>query len=537
MLSNHSETLELVKPKESQVREQLARILIDEEFKRSPKISNFLSYIVDQTLKGKHQYIKAHSVAIDVFEKDENFDPQTDPIVRVNAVRLRRMLRHYYSSNNDEIVIDVIKGSYIPRFFYRDDEGISSATISEIVKSHSFPSIAVLNFKNLSNDLSHINYANGITHEIVSKLSRFKELVVIARSTINLSEDKLANAKRLNSLIDARYVLSGSVLIEGDTIRVNVELDDHVSHTNIWSHSYREEMNVKSIISIQDEIAVHVATTIAQPFGVIIRKELVELQYKSTDNLTAYELFLRYFQFYLTLSPKDHLIARNSLEKAVELDPQFSDAWAALAIIYASEYQLSLNQKPRDIDVRELAHQTSRRALKANPDNGRAHFAVFYTNLVKNNLNHCREDAEKALKLNPSNPLTLASYGLHLALAGEWEEGLEKIEYAIVMNPAHPDFYHFPFVLNYYRQNKYQEALREAQNIQMPDYFWTHFINTSIYSALNDAKLAQQSAQELLKLYPDIETKARFELEKWSMQPELVERLLNGLSQAGLNVS
>lgn len=539
MQSKVSVIVDTAKPNEAEVREQFERILQGEEFKRSPKISSFLKYVVFETLEGKQKYIKAHTIAISVFQKDENFDPQTDPLVRVNAVRLRRMLRHYYSSDgeNDEVIIDIIKGSYVPRFYFRSQNDESSEVISELVKDHSFPSIAVLSLKNLSDNLSHSNYADGITDEIVSQLTKFKELVVVARSAINLTEDKLVNTKRLNKVIDVRYVLSGSMRIDEDNIRINVELDDRVSHSNVWTHAYNEKLSVKNMFGIQDKIAMHVATTIAQPYGVIIRKELANLERNLTNDFSAYELFLHYFQFLRTFSPKDHIQAREALEESTRIDPQFSDAWAALAIIYAQEYQLSMNQIERNLDVRELAYRTARHALKIDPNNSRSSFAISIAKWINGEIESSKEDAVQALRLNPNNSLILAQSGLFLALSGAWDKGIEMLEHAMVMNPAHPDFYYFPFALNYYRQGQFEEALREANNIHMPDYFWTYFILTAIYSALGDLKHAKRASHVLLKLYPDIEGKARFELEKWDMQPELIEKILDGLQQTGLKVS
>lgn len=527
------------KPNAAEVKAQLERILQGEEFKRSPKITNFLKHVVTETLDGNKQYIKAHTIAINVFQKDENFDPQTDPLVRVNAVRLRRMLRQFYSSEgkNDEVVIDVIKGSYVPRFYFHNKRDVSSKEITEMVEGHSFPTIAVLSFRNLTEKISDSNFADGVTYEIVSQLTKFKELIVIARSTINLSEDKLANTKQLKKIIDARYVLSGSVRIDADNLRINVELDDRVSHSNVWTHSYNEKLSVKSMLEIQDKIAMHVATTIAQPYGVIIRKELAHLNRGLTSNFTAYELFLSYFQFMRTLSPQDHLRARNDLEESVRMDPQFSDAWAALAIIYAQEYQLSMNQMERDIDVRELAYQTARQALKIEPNNSRSSFAMYIAKLINGEIEGSREESEQALELNSNDSLILAQSGLFLALSGKWDRGLEMLEHAKVMNPAHPDFYYFPFAFNYYRQGQFKEALRVMNNIHMPDYFWTHLLLTAIYSALEDHGLAEKASRDLLALYPDIEKKGRFELEKWRMQPELIESIIEGLSQAGLKIA
>lgn len=531
--------VDTIKPNEIEVKAQLDLILQGEEFKRSPKITHFLNHIVTETLEGKKQYIKAHTIAIHVFQKDENFDPQTDPLVRVNAVRLRRMLRHYYSSEgkNDEVIIDVAKGSYVPSFYFQNESSAGLDEIAELIKGHSFPTIAVLSFRNLSNKLSDSNLAEGVTHEIVSQLTKFKELIVIARSTINLSEDKLTNAEQLKKVIDARYVLSGSIQIDEKNLRINVELDDRVSHSNVWTHTYDEKLSVKGILEIQDKIAMHVATTIAQPYGVIIRKELAHLNQGLTDNFTAYELFLSYFQFMKTLSPKEHLRAREALEESVQMELQFSDAWAALSIVYALEYQLSMNQVEREVDTRELAYQTARHALKIDPNNSHSCFAISMAKVINGEIEGSRQESEQALKLNPNNSLILAQSGLFIALSGRWEKGLEMIEHAKVMNPAHPDFYFFPSAFNYYRQDLFNEALREMNNIHMTDYFWTHFLLTAVYSALGNSGLAEKSASELQRLYPTIEEKARFELEKWSMQPDLIVKILNDLTKAGLKIA
>ena len=139
--------------------------------------------------------------------------------------------------------------------------------------------------------------------------------------------------------------------------------------------------------------------------------------------------------------------------------------------------------------------------------------------------------------LNPNNSLILAQSGLFLALSGSWDKGIEMREHAMITNPAHPDFYYFPSTFNFYRQEQLNEALREASKIQMPDYFWTHFLLTIIYSALGDQKHAKRAAHKLTRLYPDIEEKARFELEKWNMQSEFIEKILNDLVLAELKIT
>ncbi len=161
--------------------------------------------------------------------------------------------------------------------------------------------------------------------------------------------------------------MSGSVHILEDAIRVYVELDDTYTHTNVWTHTFDKKMSVSSIIAIQDDIAHQAAAAIAQPYGVIIRNELANLNRKSTNDLTAYELYLHYYKWRLTLSPKDHLLARESLEQAVQLDQDFSDAWAALAMIYAAEHFLSCNIVKRDREIQQLTFETARKACQNQP--------------------------------------------------------------------------------------------------------------------------------------------------------------------------
>ena len=532
------QTADLVEPKESEIRSQLANILEDAEFKRSPKISQFLKYVVEQVLSGNQRYLKAHSIAISVFNKDESFDPQADPVVRVNAVRLRRMLRQYYSTEgvNNDVTIEIIKGSYVPRFYYTNKSDEAVKHLTNISNEGSFPSIAVVNFKYLSSNSANSYIADGITQEVVNQLCQFKEITVISRSFTGLNDSQLLNTQRLHEIIDVRYLLSGSVRIDNETIRINVELDDTTAHKIIWTHEYTTALNVKNIISIENEIATHVAVTVAQPYGVIIRKELANLGRVPTEHLDTYQLYLLFYQWALTLSASDHLKARDALEQVVKIDPTFSDAWAALAMIYNTEYQLSCNQIKRDKDVRDLAFETAQRAIKTDPDNARAHYALVFSNMTKFGTRACLDEAEKIYQLYPQHALYIAVYGKRLAVCGEWEYGLSLIKHAMVINPSHPDFYHLPFILDYYRRDLYKEAINEARKVNMPDYFWANLILAALYAEMGDKHRVQKNIERVNDLYPDFVQKARFEFEKWDVQRELKEKLICGLNKAGLKI-
>ena len=526
-------------PSKNEIKNQLQLILESKAFKRSPKITRFLEYLVDESLQDRKKYIKAYSIAITVFDKDDSFDPQSDPLVRVSAVRLRRMLREYYfeAGNKDNIIVDLVRGSYIPKFSYRefiDDENLQEI---EIVKESSFPSIAVLNFNNKSSDDRYNYLVDGIAQEIIMQLSKIKEIVVIGRSAVDLDEDIYKSTKRLRQLVDVRYVLTGNVFISENHIRIYVELDDISNYTNLWTNLYENKIDKNNVILIENDVATHVATAIAEPYGIILRKELAKLNRVETENLSAYQLYLQFYQFSLTLSQKDHLKARDALEKSVEIDPTFSAAWAALSLIYAAEFQFSFNRLNRNKDVRDLSIEAARKAIKIDPENSRASYSLVFAKMTKEGMKNCAKDAEKAYKANSNNSLLVAIHGSRLALSGNWDRGLELIEEAMELNLSHPDSYYLPFALNYYRQGQVTKALAIAQKMDLPDFFFSHIINAALHADMEQLDEATADIKKLKVLYPDIENCILDELKKWEMQTDLILKFKESLHHAGLKFS
>lgn len=523
-------------PSVDESRKQLARILRHKEFLRSPKSSKFLKYVVEETISERQSYLKAYTIALAVFGKDQAFDPQTDPIVRVQAVRLRKILQQYYlnEGKNDEVIINLLKGSYIPKIYYNNESNVELDATEE-QKHTVIPSIAVIPFKSLSDDKSQEYFTDGITEELIFKLSLFKEILVIARHSTSQYKDKTVDPKLLGNELDVRFLLSGSVRKAGNQIRVSVELIETTNSCSIWLKTFDKQLTVENVISIQDIIAAHVASNVAQPYGVILGKDINDLTRTPTTNLTAYEYFLRYYQFLMTMSQEDYIWAREGLELATELDPNYSNAWAALAILYTDEYQLNYGDNVND-EILDQACETVKKALATGPENSLAYYALFHISVAKNDIKTFKEAGERALQLNPHNALILAEYGQHLAYTGEWEKGLELVEHAMTINPSHPGFYHIPFVVYYLHQDQYEEALHNAKKINMPDFFWPPLITASIYGLLDDKISANKHLNILTNLYPDIANNARFELEKWNLQEEVVLKFLTGLNQAGLRI-
>jgi tetratricopeptide (TPR) repeat protein len=245
---------------------------------------------------------------------------------------------------------------------------------------------------------------------------------------------------------------------------------------------------------------------------------------------------LHYYQFALTLSCEDHLRARDALEQAVAIDPNFSAAWVALSLIYIAEYQFAYNMHEREKDIRELALEAANKAIKTEPENSAAYYALVFAKMASQGVESCIEEAEKAYRINSNNSLLVAMHGTRLATCGNWTRGLELVEEAMELNLSFPDFYYFPFVLNHYRQGQVAEALEIMQKINLPDYFWMHLINAALYSDIGDLEQAENCIKKLVKLQPKTDNYVLEGFSKWYLQDDLISKLKTSLHRVGFNI-
>ena len=523
----------LSKPSDKEVKQQLIRILRHSEFVTSPKGSAFLRYVVDETLADRQAYIKAFSIALAVFNKDESFDPQTDPIVRVQAVRLRKMLTQYYleDGKNDPVVISLIRGSYIPKIYFKEVHDIEQ---TQEQQRSIIPSIAVLPIRYLGDNEDYEYFVDGVTEEIVIKLARFSEIQVVARQATQPYKQKIIDPKILGNKLEVRYFLRGTLRKADTQLRLSVELIQANTSSTIWTKTFNKELTVDNIIEIQDDIANHVASTIAQPYGFLVGKEVRSLKQATTKNLTAYQYFLRFYQYQLTLSKEDAQWACKGLERAVEIDPSYSDAWAGLSTMYADVYRTGYVAEEESQNILDKAYEYAQTAVSTGPDNALAHFALYYVHATRNDKDAFIKAAKRAIELNPNNSIIVAQYGIELKNFGDEEEGLAYLEHAMTLNPAHPGYYHMPISFYHLYHGRPEKALQEAEKINAPDFYFTHILFALIHHALGEKAKTKESLLELERLDPNFSEHAQIAIKKWIHTKEKTERLLADLKEAGL---
>src|SRR5262249_47130692 len=180
-------------------------------------------YIVTETLAGRS--VKGYDVALEVFGRPESFDPAVDPVVRVEAGRLREKLREYYAADgqDDRIRIDLPKGTYTPQIEFRYEDGPRIAR-QKAPKLTTFPSVAVLPFDDLSAGRNLGYFGDGVAEDIITALSRFPDLAVVARTSSFTYKGKAVDIRRVGQELGVGYVVEGSVRKDGDRLRIVSQL-------------------------------------------------------------------------------------------------------------------------------------------------------------------------------------------------------------------------------------------------------------------------------------------------------------------------
>ena len=393
--------------------------------------------------------------------------------------------------------------------------------------------VAVLPFKSSGTSLELTSLAEGLSEEIVTGLSRFSYLRVIARSSTLRYANEKSDVRTIGKQLGARYVMEGSLRQAGSTLRVGVQLVDATSGAHLWAESYDRPFKPDEIFALQDDLVPRIVSTIADNYGVLPHSMSETLRGKDPKELTPYEAVLRSFGYYERISPEAHAETRDILEQALEKAPQHPDCLAWISSIYADEHKFGFNPQPDPLG-RALA--AARRAIEFAPSNAWAHTCLAQALFFRRELEAFRIAAEHAIALNPFDAVATAFLGLLMAYAGDWEHGCKLTERGRHQNPHHPGWYWFGDFYHAYLKGEYRAALNVALKVNMPGHFHQQIVLVAAYSHLGEREAAQRALQDLLALRPDFALIAREELGKWFL-PDLVEHLIDGLRQAGLEIA
>jgi serine/threonine protein kinase len=394
--------------------------------------------------------------------------------------------------------------------------------------------IAVLPFQVPAANAEMEDFADGLHQDITAALSQFSYLSVIARNSTLRFKGQSGDVRNIGSQLGARYVLQGGIRKAGSMIRLNIQLVDTSSGTNLWAETYNRDLQSSDIFTVQDEITDRVAATVADNFGVLVRSMVAALESKPDEELTANEYVIRFFGYYMRLTPEAHARIRPVLEDAIKIIPRNSEIWGCLATVYQNEYAFGFNTLPNALDRALTAAQ---RAVELNRTSQIAYEALAMVHFLRRDLAAFAPAADRATSLNPRNSNTFAYLGNLLVFTRQFEKGTALTRKAMEMNPHHAGWFHFALIWDHYSRDEFDKVLEHTNRVNMPGFFWPPLIIASVCGQLGRKSEATTALNELLMIDPEFGSHARNYIEPWLYATGFIEQILDGLRKAGLEIS
>jgi TolB-like protein/class 3 adenylate cyclase/lipoprotein NlpI len=299
------------------------------------------------------------------------------------------------------------------------------------------PSIAVLPFVNMSEDAKQEYFSDGLTEDLITDLSKLSGLLVIARNSTFTYKGKVVKVKQVAEELGVRYVLEGSVRRAGDEVRINAQLIDAMSGHHLWAERY--DGKIEKIFAFQDQITKKIVSALAVK---LVGNEQELLVQKGTNNVAAHDEFLKGWGHYLRLTPVDFVKAVASFKKALELDPSYGRAYAALALVcWTGTADLALLQGLGISwqEARLRSREYLQKAMKQ--PSSIAYNVSSQMYLYRRQHKEAIAELERALSLDPNDPSCHQSMGFTLSMAGRPKEAMEYINKGMRLDPHHPSRY------------------------------------------------------------------------------------------------
>jgi TolB-like protein len=564
-------------PTAEQVQAALDGILRSRCFEHAARASDFLRYVVAKTLAGETAQLKGHAIAVNVFGRPVDFDAKSDPLVRVEALRLRQRLTEYYAQEGaaEPVRIEVPRGAYAVRasFTSRDAECADAAPPQQqrrflrVIGTRTRAAVAaaaalfvaavgvatlqpppgrvesppeaaperahrttifVVPLESSSGSRKLDRLAAGLTEEIMLRLGAL-DLYVIAMQP---ASNPQGNA--LEGVLGAEhsYVLMGSVRQEADGARITLRIVEAKTGAQIWKAAYHEPPGIAEQPDRQSRIARDAAAA-AGLFGPVFDAELA-LARRATHTLELADCQTRYRAFRRATDPALFPGAFSCFQSLVNREPEFAQAWAGMAMLYIDEHVYYSAARDGGAAFAR-ARAAVDKALELDPTNVLANAALTSIQFYGGDPEFVRS-AERTLALDPGNWDTIGVMGILLTAYGDSTRGLELVERARELSPQPQGIFRLAHVFASLRENEPCKALGEAQQLDADKWFIAHMLTAAAAGSCGDATAAAAARDRLLAVAPSFEAHAVRLVELWRFDASLRDATLTGLRKAGLEL-
>jgi adenylate cyclase len=529
-----------MKPSSMEIENQVNNILESKDFQASSKLSEFLRFIVRETIQGNAEQIKGYTIATKVLGRSDDFDQSKDPIVRILAGRLRRALEYYYHTNgkSDSVYINIPVGSYIPEFELikngsdNKGNGNHNPVVEDRIQEKKLV-IAVLPFKDLSNGNNNNNIIlNSLAENIIFELSRFRLFEISALKTNGrVSEDNLYELYRKNG---ARFLLEGSFRKEKNILKIFTELIDLKSNEVIWVEKF--DIKIRggdSLFNVEEDIANRIVPAIGSEYGIISRSIGSELKTKKYEYINDYEFIHSFYSVQLGLEKKEVKELLSSAERIIKTkaDSGLLHMVAAGLSVFSFAFDLNAVRDPLD---NASGHMIKAFTLEPGNQMVRAIRAALYFLLDNEKL--FNEEAEAALLLNPSSPYYAGIYGFLLIHSGEYDKGIKYLNSGMELSCNYPCWWNIASAAYHYRNKEYENAYNESLKINIPDTFWSYLYSIASLGKMKRQGEAKNEVSKFKKIFPGFSKKGTGLLSRLIKDKKLLNDLTDGLNKAGMRI-
>jgi adenylate cyclase len=393
------------------------------------------------------------------------------------------------------------------------------------------PSIAVLPFDNMSGDPEQEYFSDGITENIITDLSRFRDLIVISRHSTRAFKGMGANIQDVSRELGARYILEGSVQRSTDRVRITAQLIDGHTGGHLWAERYDRQL--EDIFAVQDDVTEMIVGTLASGYGGRLRKAWQRrTERKATENFQAFDCFMRAMDT-IHFTKDDIRRAGELFEEAIRLDPNYAKAYAKRAWLHIADAAYGWSEDYDGSMAKGLEFAT--KSLEADDSESWAHWALagYYWNNGRHDL--ALSELDEAIELNPNDAEVLTDIGLCLSYAGRAEEGLESAHKAMRINAHSPQWFLMQLGQIYFDARQYEQAVTTLENLRSLETTLTRLYLAASHAALDQSSKAEEAIERVLELDPlaTLEKWANVNLAPYADQKDL-EHFRENLRKAGL---
>jgi adenylate cyclase len=567
------------KPGASEVRAALERILASRCFQQAGRASDFLRFVVEQTLAGGGQRLKGYTIGVEVFGRPADFDAQSDALVRVEAGRLRRRLVEYYAGDGvaDAVRIELPRGTYAVEYrFASPGENVVPAEAppalpkaaqfafpwrslafalgvllvgaaviiswqgAELRKAEStltqldeplrteWPRIVVVPFENLTSDVALDALAASMTEEIMLRLDELDLFVIASQASWYAPSEQTS----LDTQAAGGYVLTGSVRGSEDQARITARLIEAETGAQLWTAAYDEPAALDRLPALQQRVAQNVAA-IAAPYGPIFESELARARRsmhapKLRDCLAAYHEYRR------VVTRAGYQETLECLQNVSARQPEIAPVWSGLAMLYVDEYSSSFGRTGSQ--ALDAAREATAKALAIDGDDFLANMALTRVQFFAGDASF-RDSIERAIALRPDSSQARAQGGFLLVVRGDAEEGIPLAEEARELTKGPLGFYHLTHAMNHLREQRFSDALASAASVDGENWVFAQAVLAAAAAHSGRYDVARDAAERIRQLYPEFEAEALGTFERWSFDAQIHEALVTGLRAAGLDLT